>query len=120
VNILNPYTNGGAYISSTNFNRTGLVNTAGVTPKTPTYGTLGRNAFRGPGHPNVDMSLSKVTQILAHGDQAVTFELRGDFFNLLNMTEFKPPNTTYGTGNFGLITTTFDPRIIQVAGKLHF
>lgn len=120
VNILDPYTNGGAYISSTNFNRTGLVNTAGVTPKTPTYGTLGRNVFRGPGHPNVDMSVSKVTQILAHGDHAVTFELRGDFFNLLNMTEFKPPNTTYGTGNFGLITTTFDPRIIQVAGKLHF
>jgi len=95
------------------------VNAAGVTPKTPTYGTLGRNVFRGPGHPNVDMSVSKVTQILAHGDHAVTFELRGDFFNLLNMTESNREHDLR-TGNFGLITTTFDPRIIQVAGKLHF
>jgi len=120
VNILNPYANNGAYISASNFNRTGLTNSKNSVPVNPSYGTLSRNSFRGPGRTNVDMSISKLTQLYTRGDHLVTFELRGDFFNMFNITEFKEPGTRFGTGNFGVITTTYDPRIIQVAGKLHF
>ncbi len=120
VQILNPYTNNGSYFSPANFNRDGLVNDSGVVPDNPSYGTLGRNSFRGPGHGNVDLSVAKVTQLYAGADHLVSFELRGDFFNVANLTEFQSPGTTFGSGTFGQITDTFDPRIIQVAGKLRF
>ena len=126
VTTLSPHENtasdGGAqYIQKSNFNRNGLVNTAGTLPTTPTYGTLSRNAFRGPSRQNIDLSVAKVTQ-LTHGDHALAFELKGDFFNLLNTPEFANPITTFTATNFGEITSTYADsfRVIQVAGKLRF
>ncbi|WP_263381755.1 TonB-dependent receptor domain-containing protein [Granulicella arctica] len=126
VTTLSPHTNtaadGGAqYITKANFNRNGLTNVAKVIPTTPTYGTLPRNSFRGPSRQNIDMSIAKLTQ-LTHGDHGVAFELKGDFFNLLNTPEFGNPITTITAANFGEITSTYTDsfRIIQLAGKLRF
>jgi hypothetical protein len=88
------------------------------------YGTLGRNAFRGPGRANFDLALAKTTNIVGERMKA---EFRAEFFNLLNHTEFDNPNVNnLGSSTFGQITTTTsgggDPnaRIIQLALRVTF
>ncbi len=48
------------------------------------------------------------------------FEFRGEFFNLLNRTNFRAPNGVRTAGAYGTITTTYDPRIIQFGFKASF
>jgi hypothetical protein len=117
----NPQTDGGLlYVSPSNFSTGGLENASGVIPATPTYGSLPRNAFRGPDRQNIDLSVAKVTQLLSN--DRLNFELRGDFFNLFNSPEFANPNTTITSSQFGQITSTYTDsyRIVQIAGKLRF
>ena len=100
-------------------------------PALATYGTLPRNFLRGPGYINIDMAFSKTTAIT----ERVKLEFRAEFFNLFNHVNFLNPgvnNNNDGTfsgaatGNnpnsaqFGQITSTFDPRIIQLALRLAF
>ena len=111
---LNPYSsvgaaNGSPYLMRSNFD----------TNVTSGYGTLSRNSFYGPGYTNVDMSLVKAFVFL-DGEHPLRLELRGDFFNMFNITQFQQPNTTIGSSQFGEITKTYDPRIIQLAGKIRF
>ena len=56
---------------------------------------------------------TKVTELQA-------IEFRGEFFNLLNHAQFNNPSGNIGSPNFGAITTTRDPRIIQFALKYLF
>ena len=48
------------------------------------------------------------------------FQLRGDFFNFFNHSQFHDPNTSYSSGDFGGIRGADDPRIIQLAVKVFF
>jgi hypothetical protein len=109
------------YFNPANFNTDGLVNKKGLVPTNPTYGTLSRNAFRGPSRQNIDMTVAKVTSF-RDGVHPLSLELRADFFNLFNSVEFANPNTIYGSGTFGEITTTYRDsyRIMQLAGKIRF
>jgi hypothetical protein len=85
-------------------------------PSLLTYGTLPRNFLRGPGQTNIDMSFAKSTSI----SERLKLEIRGDFFNLFNHTEFNNPVTTIGSSKFGQVTDTADPRIIQLAVRFTF
>ena len=85
-------------------------------PAVRTYGTLPRNYFRGPGRFNIDMAFSKATPI---GDR-LRLELRADFFNLLNRTQFLNPDTNISSPTFGQELETYDPRIIQLAARISF
>jgi len=80
------------------------------------YGTSGRNAYRGPDRVNFNLTLAKITSIT----ERVKFELRADFFNVLNHAEFDLPSTSIGSETFGQISSTADPRIIQLAGRFTF
>ncbi|HLJ49287.1 MAG TPA: carboxypeptidase regulatory-like domain-containing protein [Bryobacteraceae bacterium] len=80
------------------------------------YGSLGRNSFRGPGLGNLDVTMAKDITI----KERARFELRFDFFNVMNHTEFGNPSTSITSSLFGRITTTSDPRIIQLAGRFSF
>jgi hypothetical protein len=84
----------------------------------PTYGTLPRNFFRGPGRTNMDLSLEKRTSLAEH----VELTFRAEFFNLFNHTQWKSPNisTPFGSQQLGQITQTYDPRIGQLALRLSF
>ena len=86
--------------------------------KTPTdfypYGTFPRNGLRGPGQTNLDLSISKHFIIREN----MNIELRGDAFNIANHAEFQNPDTTITNSTFGQISTTYNPRILQLA--LHF
>jgi outer membrane receptor protein involved in Fe transport len=81
-----------------------------------TYGDFGRNSLRGPGAFNVNLSLSKIFRVREKTD----VELRGDAFNLFNSAQFGNPDTNIGDPNFGQISSTADPRIVQVALHLKF
>ncbi|HUO31833.1 MAG TPA: TonB-dependent receptor [Bryobacteraceae bacterium] len=83
-----------------------------------TYGTLGRNAFRGPGLVNLDLALEKRTYLT----ERVQLNFRAEFFNALNHTEFQPPlaSTPIDSPLMGQITATYNPRIGQLALRLVF
>jgi hypothetical protein len=64
------------------------------------------------------MSIAKLTAITPNG--RVKLELRGDFFNMFNITQFQNPNTSIGSSQFGEIQSNYDPREIQIAAKVRF
>jgi carboxypeptidase family protein len=81
-----------------------------------TVGSSSRNPIRGPSYRNVDLALSR--RLAPGGGTAV--ELRAEAFNLLNTPPLGNPNTIVGSAGFGSITTAGDPRVVQLAIKLHF
>ena len=94
-----------------------------------TEGTLGRNAIRGPGFVNVDIALSKHFKFFDM--DRVDAELRMDAFNVFNHTNFgapndgslgttTSPNTNIDSAQFGQVSTTVSPRIVQIALHLRF
>ncbi len=104
----------------------GFVSTAGLSvssltavtdPSARTYGTLSRNALRGPTRTNLDLRISKSTFVYR---ERVRAEIIGEFFNIFNHAEFRNPDTGYNSGTFGIISQTYDPRIIQLALKVYF
>jgi Carboxypeptidase regulatory-like domain/TonB-dependent Receptor Plug Domain len=80
-----------------------------------TYGSLGRNALRGPSSINTDVSISKHFLVFK---EKLDAELRGDAFNVFNHANFGNPNTNIENATFGQVSTTNGPRILQIA--LHF
>lgn len=69
-------------------------------------------------HPDVDASLFKVFPI----HESLTFEIRGEFFNVLNTPNFGGPGTSPGATNYGIVTLTQqnDPRIGQLTARVNF
>ena len=88
-----------------------------VVPGVFNYGSLGRNAFRGPDRVNFDISLAKTTKLW---NESSAMEFRADMFNAFNHAEFLNPNTTITSGTFGQISSTYDPRIVQFALRFQF
>jgi hypothetical protein len=92
----------------------------GTGPNQGTFGTLGRNTFRGPGFHDFDMALIKDTSFGHRGNGELgILEFRAEFFNIFNIVNFGlPSNTVRGTG-FGLISHTSGPsRQIQFSLKI--
>ncbi len=117
VNTLNSKT-GNFYWNPAAFSSTTLPTDAAAlaNPALRTYGSLGRNALRGPSKANLDFSVAKNTAIT----ERTNLQFRADFFNILNHTEFKDPSVTFTSGTFGQISTTDDPRIIQLSLRFVF
>jgi len=94
------------------------------TPNNPTFdpdqpfGNTPRNLFYGPGQKNLDLSVVKFIPI----SETVRGELRAEFFNLFNWTNFANPNNNIAVpATFGRITATSSgPRVIQFAAKVSF
>lgn len=91
---------------------------AGCTFTTPSpndpFGNLSRNAFRGPSFEQWDLAVNKNIPIT----EKVRLQFRSEFFNVLNHTNFGPPNQQSNSTAFGTITTAFPARQIQFALKL--
>jgi hypothetical protein len=69
-------------------------------PAAPGEGNVGRNAFRGFGFTQADLSIGRRFRI---GDRIV-FQLRADLFNILNHPNFGNPDNNIDDDNFGLST----------------
>jgi hypothetical protein len=83
-------------------------------------GTFGRDAFHGPGFANWDISALKKINVT----ERQYLEIRGELFNSFNHTEFDSTNSTglgsIGSANFGVISATQSPRIIQFTARYTF
>lgn len=76
-----------------------------------TFGSTGRNSFRGPAFVNFDSGLYKSFKV----QERLTTTLRFEAFNMLNHTNLKNPNNSVSSSQFMRITSAYDPRIMQVA-----
>ena len=81
-----------------------------------TFGDAGYNSLVGPGFFDVDANVTRSFQI----HERARFELRFEFFNLLNHTNFSPPVASRNSATFGKILSSGDPRILQLAAKFQF
>lgn len=114
-------TGGNYYFNPANFSNANLLALDSIASsdasKLPyyTYGSLPRNALRGPGYTNLDMAISKHFRF---SEGKLDMELRMDAFNVFNHTEFQNPDITITDSTFGQISTTYPGRILQLA--LHF
>jgi hypothetical protein len=88
-------------------------------PARGTFGSAGRNTQPGFGVNQWDISLSKNFALAALGE-AGRLQLRFEWFNFFNHTQFANPNPTFNTPTFGLVTAAADPRILQIAGRLQW
>jgi hypothetical protein len=79
-------------------------------------GNANRRFFHGPGLNNWDMALFKTTAI----NERIGLDFRAEFFNVFNHAQFRNPVGDFSAPNFGDITSARDPRIGQLALKLHF
>jgi hypothetical protein len=96
-------------------------------PQPGTFGNLGRNALRGPGISQLDLTLSKVFAVT----ERVRFQFRAECFNILNHPVFATPGgstprladatgtlqpgqaytTSSAGGNFGALTSTVSNQV---------
>ena len=81
-----------------------------------TYGTLGRNVFRGPGFASVDSGLAKKFVLFERVNSTFRFEA----FNSLNRPNLGVPSASVTGSNFLKITGAYDPRILQMALRFTF
>jgi hypothetical protein len=93
-------------------------------PAPGTWGTLGHDAVRGPGRDNWNLSLSK--SFLFSAERGSKLEVRSDFFNAFNHTQWIGNVQQGGITNdinsasFGQVTNVYDPRTVQLGLRLVF
>jgi len=87
-------------------------------PTVGTWGNLGFDALRRPGRDNWNISLMK--NFVFSESRGSRFELRIETFNTWNHTQFQNVGGQLGSGQFGQVTSAFDPRIFQLGGKIYF
>jgi hypothetical protein len=110
-------------------NGTAIANATGTD-----FGNVGRNVLRGPSQTNVDFSVIKRLPF----QKSKNLELRAEFFNLFNHPNFANPISNLNAipstsidansgrviaspGDFGrIVSTSNNPRLIQLAVKLSF
>jgi len=98
--------------------------TAFSAPAAGQWGNLGFDAVTGPGRDNWNLSLFK--KFVISESRGSEFQFRAESFNTWNHTQFGGPGqngafgTGLGSGTFGQITGTFDPRVFQLGAKLIF
>jgi len=69
-----------------------------------TFGSQGRNSFRGPDLFSYDASLFRNFSV----GETFKLELRGEAYNVTNTTNYTAPQSTFGSPNFGTATRTFN------------
>jgi hypothetical protein len=83
------------------------------------FGNASKDAIVGPGRVNFTTSLYKNFEIT----ERVKFELKFESFNTFNHTEWQNINTNYnpnGNAAFGTVTSSWDPRSLQLGGRIAF
>jgi hypothetical protein len=101
--------------------------TAGYSiPAVGSWGNVTFDSLRGPGRDNWNLSLFK--SFVLSETRGSKLELRFESFNTWNHTQFNAIGNNFtgfnvnGTpkGQFGQVTSAFDPRIFQLGGKIYF
>ncbi|MDE3186473.1 MAG: TonB-dependent receptor [Acidobacteriota bacterium] len=93
----------------------------GTGPNQGSFGTLGRNSFRGPAYYNFDFAFIKDTSIgrRASGAERMDLQFRSELFNLFNIVNMGLPSNILNGSGFGEISRTAGTsRQIQFSLKL--
>jgi hypothetical protein len=85
-------------------------------PDQGTYSTARPRTITNPSTLTNDLAITR--RFALSGDRGLQF--RWEIFNVINRVNYGAPNVSFNSTNFGKITTTTDPRIMQVALKLDF
>lgn len=80
------------------------------------FGNEGSNSLMGPGYQNWDLAAVRNVSLA----ERFRIQLRGEFFNAFNHTNFSGVDSTIEDGSFGQVTSTHVPRRIQLGAKLYF
>jgi hypothetical protein len=80
------------------------------------FGTAGRNIAQGPGYANWDFSAFKNIRVA----ESKEFQFRAEFFNILNHTNLRLPDSDISSPTFNQILAAQPPRLIQLALKFLF
>ena len=86
-------------------------------PAVGAWGNSPRGFVRGPGRQNWNMSLFKS---FVFNERGTRLEFRAESFNTWNHTQFRNVSTTYTSGDFGQVTSVWDPRVFQLGLKFLF
>jgi hypothetical protein len=81
-----------------------------------TFGTANRRFFHGPGFNNTDFGMLKHTVI----KENLAFDLRIEFFNIFNHTQFTNPGGNISDSAFGVVSSTRPQRIGQFSIKFYW
>jgi hypothetical protein len=88
----------------------------------PSLFTLGNSPtfpdIQGPGLANLDLSLSRAVRLPL--TERSRFDIRADCFDCFNHPNFNEPSGVFGTSAFGVVTTAFPGRVLQVSLKFWF
>lgn len=87
-----------------------------VANPTGTFGNAGAYSLQRAGYFDLDLGLSRFFQLR----ESKRLEVRFEDFNSLNHTNFSSPTATLTSAQFGRITSSLAPRILQFALKLTF
>ena len=79
-----------------------------------TFGNVGRNLFIGPGFVSTDLALQKDFKIV----ERAAIQFRAEAFNAFNRVNLQNPTGDLLSGNFMVINSAFDPRILQFAVRV--
>jgi len=82
------------------------------------FGNSGPTVLYGPGLDNWDVGVEKSFVLSRNANR---LQLRAEMFNTWNHAQFEEPNGNAGAGaNFGRISASLPPRLIQVAMKIYW
>jgi hypothetical protein len=87
---------------------------------TPGMGNQSANIFRNPGYFAINANLAKGFAIPWFHSEAATFTLRAEASNLLNRANLGPIGNLTNSSFFGKSSTSFNPRFLQLGGRLEF
>jgi len=87
-------------------------------PSSPAFGNAGRNILRAPGMANIDLVLAK--SFPWGSTETRRIQIRSEFFNTLNHTNFGVPMSSIDSVAFGTITSALPARQIQLGARLDF
>jgi hypothetical protein len=93
--------------------------TAFAQPAPFTFGNAPRTLpyLRAQGTINTDLTLQKYWRLW---NETSKLQLRAEFYNLFNRTQFFAPATTFGTSTFGVVPGALAARSIQFGMKLYW
>jgi hypothetical protein len=99
----------------------GVVTPTGPGVSVPTsgspFGNAQRNMVVGPAFFQTDLGLHKAFRLWS---EASHLEFRAEAFNVLNKVNYQAPDGNVSNGSFGSITAAYQPRQLQLAGKIIF
>jgi hypothetical protein len=92
-----------------------------VAPPPLSFGNAARGSIVAPGRNNWNLSLFKVFRMPLPGTkEGGHLDFHVDTFNTFNHTQFHDVDTGFGGQNFGKVTSTYDPRVIELGVKFLF